>query len=79
MVLSTSLPKSGFLRIRQIVGDPKANPPLLPIIPVSAASWWAGIKTGRYPKPTKLGPRTTAWSIDDINKLIADLKSGQHE
>jgi hypothetical protein len=30
----------------------------------------AGIKTGRFPKPVKLGPRTTAWKVEDIRTLI---------
>jgi prophage regulatory protein len=52
------------------LGDPKADPPVPPIIPVSKSSWWAGVKSGRYPKPIKLGPRTTAWRVDDIRRLI---------
>ncbi len=29
-----------------------------------------GIKDGRFPKPVKLGPRITAWRIEDIRALI---------
>jgi prophage regulatory protein len=43
---------------------------VLEIIPISKSSWWAGIKSGRYPKPVKLGPKTTAWLADDIYALI---------
>jgi len=32
-----------------------------------------GVKSGRYPKPVKLGERTTAWKIEDIRALIASL------
>jgi hypothetical protein len=39
-------------------------------IPVSKSTWWAGVKTGRYPAPIKLGPRITAWRSDDIAKLL---------
>jgi prophage regulatory protein len=67
----SQLPDTGFLRISQIVGRPKANPPVPPINPVCAASWWAGVKSGRYPAPTKLGPRTTVWRVEDIRALIA--------
>jgi hypothetical protein len=38
--------------------------------PVGRSSWWAGIKSGRFPKPVKLGPRTTAWRVEDIRALI---------
>lgn len=64
------LPETGYLRLSQIVGDKKSNPPIHPIIPISKSSWWEGIKIGRYPKPVKLGPRTTAWRIEDIRHLI---------
>ena len=43
---------------------------VLEIIPISKSSWWAGIKSGRYPKPVKLGPKTTAWRAEDIHALI---------
>ena len=64
------LPETGFLRLRQIIGDPKAKPPITPIIPVKKSCWWDGVKTGRFPKPVKLGPRVTVWRIEDIRKLI---------
>ncbi|NJD05589.1 MAG: AlpA family phage regulatory protein [Methylococcaceae bacterium] len=64
------LPETGYLRLPQIVGDKKADPPIPPVIPVSKSTWWAGVKDGRYPKPVKLGPRITAWRVEDIRSLI---------
>ena len=65
------LPATGFLRIAQIVGDPKSEPPIPPVIPVSKSTWWAGVASGRYPKPVKtLGLRITAWRVEDIVALI---------
>ncbi|MGZ4959540.1 MAG: helix-turn-helix transcriptional regulator [Methylomonas sp.] len=64
------LPSTGYLRLPQIVGNPKAEPPIPAIIPVSKSTWWQGVKEGRYPKPVKLGPRTTAWRVEDILALI---------
>lgn len=66
-----ALPETGFLRLPQIIGDSKAEPPIPARIPVSKSTWWAGIKAGRYPKPVKLGPRITAWRVQDIRALIA--------
>lgn len=66
-----NLPETGFLRLKQIIGDTKAGIP--PIIPVKKSSWWQGVKTGRYPKPTKLSPRVTAWRVADIRDLIERL------
>jgi predicted DNA-binding transcriptional regulator AlpA len=64
------LPQTGFLRLKQIIGDRKANPPIPPLYPVSESTWWEGVRTGRYPKAIKLGPRTTAWRAEDIRALI---------
>ena len=64
------LPSTGYLRLPQIVGDSKAKPPIPAVIPASKSTWWAGVKAGRYPKPVKLGPRITAWRVEDIRALI---------
>lgn len=69
------LPDTGFLRLRQILGDPSAAPPIPPIIPIGKSAWWAGVRSGRYPAPVKLGPRTTAWSVESIRQLIAETAS----
>ena len=42
-------------------------------IPVSRSSWFSGIQVGRYPRGHHLGPRTTVWRSDDIDRLIANL------
>ena len=39
---------------------------VLALIPVSKSTWWNGCRDGRYPRPVKLGPRTTAWRASDI-------------
>jgi predicted DNA-binding transcriptional regulator AlpA len=59
-----------FLREKQILGDSKAKPPIEPILPISRSSWWEGVKSGRYPAATKLGPRTTVWRESEIQALI---------
>ena len=69
-----TLPETGFLRLPQIVGDARAIPPVPARIPVSRSTWWAGVKSGRYPRPVKLGPRITAWRVEDIRRLIRDLQ-----
>lgn len=71
------LPETGFLRLPQIIGNPKADPPIPPIIPVKKSSWWAGVRSGRFPKPIKLGPRVTAWRVEDIRQLIEAAAAGQ--
>ncbi|HAT2138284.1 TPA: transcriptional regulator [Legionella pneumophila] len=60
----------GYLRAKQILGDPSAIPPMPPIIPVSKSTWWDGVKSGRFPKPIKPSPGITLWKVEDIRKLI---------
>ena len=65
------LPETGYLRLPQIIGNPKSEPPIPALIPVSKSTWWAGVKSGRYPQPIRtLGLRITAWRIEDIRALI---------
>ena len=62
-----------FLRLKQIIGDPKAEPPIQPILPISKSSWWDGVKTGRFPKAIKIGANTTVWREDEIRSLVDKL------
>lgn len=71
------LPETGFLRVRQIIGDPKAVPPIPAIIPVAESTWWEGVRVGRYPAPVKaLGKRITAWRVEDIRNLVSSIVQG---
>ena len=71
--MNTTTQRLGFLRLPQV----------LTLIPVCPATWWNGCKSGRFPKPVKLGPRTTAWRVEDISALMEALgtqpeQKGQH-
>ncbi len=68
-----TLPETGYLRLSHIIGNRKADPPVPPIIPVSKSTWWDGVRTGRFPAPVKLGPRITAWRVEDIRDLLRRL------
>lgn len=50
-------------------------PEVLAIIPVSRATWYDGIKKGRFPAPVKLGPRVSLWRRSEIELLIASLST----
>ena len=39
-------------------------------IPVSKSTWWQGVKSGKFPKPVKLGARLTCWRESDILDLV---------
>ncbi len=57
------LPETGLLRLASILAP--AGP-----IPVGKSTWWDGVKSGRFPRPVKLGPRVTAWRAEDIRALV---------
>lgn len=60
---TNSIHPKRLLRINQV----------LALVPVGRSSWWEGCRTGRYPKPIKLGPRTTVWRAEDIATFIESL------
>jgi prophage regulatory protein len=62
----TAFPNSGFVRLKDIIGP--SGP-----IPISRSSWFARIQAGEFPRSVRLGPRTTAWRIEDIRALIEKL------
>lgn len=68
--MQLTIPETGFVRLTQIIGDPKAEPPIVGVIPIGKTSWWQGVKTGRFPKSVKLSSRCTAWRAEDIHALI---------
>lgn len=67
---SVLYPNLEFLRVKHIV---------LPhgVLPISTSTWWAGVKSGKYPKPLNsnlLGVGITAWSKTDIQALIDNIQ-----
>ncbi len=67
--MASNISTKGFLRLPQV----------LALIPVSKSTWWAGIKTGRFPKPVKLGPRTSAWEVEVITALLESFSRKEAE
>lgn len=64
------LPSSaGFMRLPQV----------LALYPVSPRTWWAGVKSGRFPPAIKLGPRVTAWAASDIEALLERTRGSNKE
>lgn len=55
--------RTGYVRLADILAP--AGP-----LPIGRSTWWQGVRDGRYPKPVKLGPRITAWRVEDIRALM---------
>jgi len=70
------IPETGFLRLSQIIGNRRVDPPIPALIPVGRSTWWEGVRSGKYPQPVKLGPKTTVWKVEDIRALIARSAQG---
>ncbi|EUC68046.1 transcriptional regulator [Alcanivorax sp. 97CO-5] len=52
-------------------GPKRAKPGIPAIIPVSPSTWWAGVKSGRFPKGEKpFGGNTTMWRAESICALL---------
>lgn len=71
------LPETGFLRLRQIIGNPHADPPIPPLLPISRSALYEGVRMGKYPKPVQLGPRTSAYPVEAIRELLEKLAAEQ--
>ena len=67
--MTQTIPTTGFLRLPQVLN----------FIPISKSAWWEGCKSGRFPKPVKLAPRTTAWKAEDIAALVKQLGGEHHD
>ena len=44
------------------------------LLPINRSTWWAWIKADRAPRPVKLGPRISAWRVEDIRALLAEFE-----
>jgi predicted DNA-binding transcriptional regulator AlpA len=69
MMHTKKVSAAGLLRLAAIVGPHG-------LIPISKSSWWAGVRSGRFPPPRRLGARTVAWRASDIEALIENGVSG---
>jgi predicted DNA-binding transcriptional regulator AlpA len=65
MTKKPTLPEIGFIRL----------PLILELIPIGKSTWWAGVKSGKYPKQVKLGENTAAWRVGDIKELIESFNN----
>lgn len=56
-------PVKRLLRIKEVLAR----------LSISRSSFLEGCRTGRFPQPLKIGPRTTVWRAEDIDAFIENL------
>jgi prophage regulatory protein len=56
----TTLPESGLVRLSTI----------LAVLPVSRSCFYSWVATGKVSQPRKLGPRISAWPVEEIRRLM---------
>lgn len=67
------LPEAGFLRMEQIIRQPKKSDSSTPaLVPVCRSVWLAKVKSGEFPQPIKIGS-SNLWKVQDIKDLIEKL------
>jgi prophage regulatory protein len=60
------LPDSAWLREAQLVRSAKNPDSAIAPLPFSAPTLWRMVKLGKFPKPTKLSARVTAWQAGQV-------------
>lgn len=61
-----ALPDSAWLRESQLVRSSKNPDSAIAPLPFSAPTLWRMVKLGKFPKPTKLSARVTAWQAGQV-------------
>jgi predicted DNA-binding transcriptional regulator AlpA len=59
-IQSNQLPAAGFVRLPQI----------LAVLPIGKSTFWRWVANGKVSRGVKLGPRTTAWKVEEIRQLM---------
>ena len=57
------MPSEGFVRL----------PVVIAVLGIGKTTFRRGIREGRFPKPVKIGPRSSAWRVEDIRATIAEI------
>ena len=69
MTDTSRIDPAGLYRLKSIV---RVKGGAAPFIDVSPSTWWAGVKSGRFPKPCQDGGMTF-WRGADLLKLVQTM------
>jgi hypothetical protein len=63
------LPDTAWIRQSQLVRDPKYPTRPTPL-PFSPATFWRLVASRKFPQPTKLSARVTAWKVGEVRAWL---------
>jgi prophage regulatory protein len=63
------LPDSAWIRQSHLVRDPK-HPTRPTPLPFSPATFWRLVADQKFPQPTKLSARVTAWKVGEVRAWL---------
>lgn len=67
-----ALKSTRLVRLADLVGNPRALPPIPGIVPLSAATIWRKVSQNQFPRPLKLGPNSTAWLLSEVEQWVLE-------
>lgn len=65
-----------LVRVTELCGNRKANPPTPRMLPFSPATLWRKVKAGDFPQPIRVSPGITAWSLAEIETWLSSKPVG---
>jgi prophage regulatory protein len=72
------LPEQGWVRVKTIIGDKKANPPVPPLIPIAQSTLWDWCAKGKFPPPQyPFGPGLPLWEAQNIRALLKPVAESE--
>jgi prophage regulatory protein len=66
-------PASGWARLKDIIGDRRANPPKPAFFPIGRSEIFRRIERGEFPAGMKLSPKMHVWKWEDLHDFAARL------
>lgn len=66
--IPTPLPDEGFVRLPSVLS-------VLSVLGISKTSFYAGIKSGKFPKGKLLSERCRVWPVSEVRDLLSQIEN----
>lgn len=64
-----------YYRLAEVIGNPRAEPPIVGKCPMSETTWFKGVREGRFPKGTHLSANVVRYHGAKLNAALMMLES----